>query len=214
MTLQNKNTILSWYEEKAERVATIARAYAYRRRRNIAHTAHTVHRLEAAVSELLDRPRGSDAERAARLLTELRALADAVRPFAHMAEFVEAFGPAYERAQRAIAKAEGRSQAPGFMNLPRPELVEEQPESVPIVYTPRPPLRRRDPNPLERLRQAIIAARKRGARAAVLQSIVMTHGGRAARPDGRGDGPSLKALPLEKYAAVIAEVEALPFGQD
>src|SRR5215470_15389631 len=121
MTLQNKNTVLSSYEAKAERVATIARAYAYRRRRNIAHTARTVHRLEAAVSDLLDRPRGSDAERAARLLTELRALAEAVRPFAHMAESVETFGPAYERARRAIAKAEGRCQALQFTNLPPPQ---------------------------------------------------------------------------------------------
>jgi hypothetical protein len=208
MTLQNKNTILASYEDKAERVATIARAYAYRRRRNIAYTAHTVHRLEAAVSELLDRPRGSDAERAARLLTELRALADAVQRFAHMAGSVEVFGPAYERARRAIAKAEGTSQALRVTNLSPPGAVEEQPEPGPIAGTP--PPRRRDPNPLERLRQTIIAAQRRGARAAVLQSIVMTHGGRAARPDGRGDGPSLKALPPEKYAAVIAEIEALP----
>jgi hypothetical protein len=209
MTLQNKNTILSSYEEKAERVATIARAYAYRRRRNIAHTAHTLHRLEAAVSDLLDRRPGSDAERAARLLTELRALADAVRPFAHTAESIEAFGPAYDRARRAIAKAEGRCQAL-FTKLAPPEPVEEQLEPGPIAYTPRPARRRRDPNQLERLRQTIIAAQKRGARAAVLQSIVMTHGGRAARPNGMGDGPSLKALPPEKYAVVIAEVEALP----
>jgi hypothetical protein len=209
MILQNKNTILSSYDEKADRVATIARAYAYRRRRNIAHTAHTVHRLEAAVSDLLDRPRGSDTERAARLLTELRALADAVRPFAHMSESVEVIGPAYERARRAIARAEGTWRALRFTNRPPPEPVAEQPQQ-PLASTPRPPPRRRDPNPLERLRQTIIAAQKRGARAAVLQSIVMTHGGRTARPDGRGDGPSLKALPPEKYAAVIAEVEALP----
>src|SRR5262250_1582629 len=136
MTLQNKNTVLSSYEAKAERVATIARAYAYRRRRNIAHTARTVHRLEAAVSDLLDRPPGSDAERAARLLTELRALADAVRPFAHMPGSVAALGPAYARARRAIAKAEGRGQMPKFAHLPPPEPMEEQPEPEAIAHTP------------------------------------------------------------------------------
>jgi hypothetical protein len=169
-----------------------------------------VHRLEAAVSELLDRPSGSDAERAARLLTELRALADAVRSVAHRAESAEAIGSAYERAQRAIEKAEGSRQALRFRKSPQPEPMEEQPDPTPIAHPPQPAPRRRDPNPLERLRQTIIAAQKRGARAAVLQSIVMTHGGRVARADGRGDGPSLKALPPEKYAAVIAEVEALP----
>lgn len=43
-------------EERAEKVAEIARVYAYRHRRHIAHTGHTVHRLLAAVSELLGRP--------------------------------------------------------------------------------------------------------------------------------------------------------------
>lgn len=36
-----------------ERLAEIARHYAYRRRHHIAHTGHTVHRLLDAVSTLL-----------------------------------------------------------------------------------------------------------------------------------------------------------------
>jgi hypothetical protein len=38
---------------KAEKVATIAREYAHRRRHHIDHTGHTVHRLLDAVSALL-----------------------------------------------------------------------------------------------------------------------------------------------------------------
>src|SRR5262245_58958434 len=137
MTLQNKNNVLSSYEAKADRVAEIARVYAYRRRHKIAHTGHTVHRLEAAVSALLDRPPGSDAERAGRLLTELRALVDAVQPLVDTSESVATFGPAYERARRAIAKAEGRYQARTPADLPSPEPLKEQPEAVPLAYTRR-----------------------------------------------------------------------------
>lgn len=42
-------------EDKAERVAQIAREYAHRRRHHIDHTGHTVHRLLDAVSALLGR---------------------------------------------------------------------------------------------------------------------------------------------------------------
>ncbi len=43
-------------EDKAERVAAIARTYAHRRRHNVGHTAHTVRRLLEAVSALLGKP--------------------------------------------------------------------------------------------------------------------------------------------------------------
>jgi hypothetical protein len=43
-------------EAAAERVAEIARVYAYRRKHNIAHTGHTVRRLLLAVGALLGKP--------------------------------------------------------------------------------------------------------------------------------------------------------------
>ena len=43
-------------EAAAERVAEIARVYAYRRKHHIAHTGHTVHRLLRAVGALLGKP--------------------------------------------------------------------------------------------------------------------------------------------------------------
>lgn len=42
-------------KSNAEKVATIAREYAHRRRHHIDHTGHTVHRLLDAVSALLGR---------------------------------------------------------------------------------------------------------------------------------------------------------------
>jgi hypothetical protein len=44
------------HSKRAETVAKIARAYAYRRRHHVAHTGHTVHRLLDAVSALLGKP--------------------------------------------------------------------------------------------------------------------------------------------------------------
>lgn len=44
---------MSDFDRHAEQVAAIARQYAYRRRYNIEHTGHTVHRLLEAVSQLL-----------------------------------------------------------------------------------------------------------------------------------------------------------------
>lgn len=44
---------MSDFDRHAEQVAAIARQYAYRRRHNIEHTGHTVHRLLEAVSALL-----------------------------------------------------------------------------------------------------------------------------------------------------------------
>ena len=40
-------------DEKAERVAAIARQYAFRERNGIAHSGHTVTRLLQAVGELI-----------------------------------------------------------------------------------------------------------------------------------------------------------------
>lgn len=43
-------------EVKADKVAEIARQFAYRRRYQIPHTGHTVRRLLEAVSDLLGQP--------------------------------------------------------------------------------------------------------------------------------------------------------------
>lgn len=61
---------------------------------------------------------------------------------------------------------------------------------------------------IEDVKAACVAAGKRTSQDTVTK-VVMKHGGRA--PDGKGgEGPSLKALPLEAYAAVIKEVGELP----
>lgn len=44
------------HDKAAALVAEIAHAFAYRRKHHIAHTGHTVNRLLAAVSVLLERP--------------------------------------------------------------------------------------------------------------------------------------------------------------
>jgi hypothetical protein len=61
---------------------------------------------------------------------------------------------------------------------------------------------------LEDVKAAVVAAQKRTSTDKV-QAIVIAHGGTAPTSDG-GTGPSLKALPVPKYAAVIAAVNALP----
>src|SRR5262249_20371770 len=100
---------------KAERVAEIARTYARRCEFQIEHTGHTRRRLLEAVGALLGQRTDAWA------LEELRALAEAVAPYARTPEHVEGLGPAYERARPAIAKAEGRCQALRFAELPPPE---------------------------------------------------------------------------------------------
>jgi hypothetical protein len=60
---------------------------------------------------------------------------------------------------------------------------------------------------LEDVKAACVAAGKRTGQDKVT-AIVMEHGGKA--PTASGHGPSLKALAPEKYAAVIAAVNALP----
>jgi hypothetical protein len=61
---------------------------------------------------------------------------------------------------------------------------------------------------VEDVRAALVEAGKRTSQETV-QKVVMEHGG-VAPAAGGGNGPSLKALPAEKYAAVIAAVKALP----
>jgi hypothetical protein len=99
---------------KAEKLAQIARAYAFRTERHIEHTGHTRRRLLEAVADLLG------ARTDAWALAELKALAAAVAPYARTPEHVEGLGPACERARRAIAKSEGRCSALRFANLPAP----------------------------------------------------------------------------------------------
>lgn len=61
---------------------------------------------------------------------------------------------------------------------------------------------------IEDVKAACVAAGKRTAQDKV-QAIVMAHGGTAPSSTG-APGPSLKALPVPQYAAVIAAVNALP----
>ena len=60
----------------------------------------------------------------------------------------------------------------------------------------------------EDVRAAVVATGKRTAQD-VVAKVVMGHGGKAPK-DGGGEGPSLKALPPDKYAAVIDALAALP----
>lgn len=61
----------------------------------------------------------------------------------------------------------------------------------------------------EDLSAAIVDAQKR-TNVDAAQKIVMQHGGVAANPATGVKGASLKALPLSKYAEVIAALKALP----
>jgi hypothetical protein len=61
----------------------------------------------------------------------------------------------------------------------------------------------------DEVKAAIIAAVKRSGQD-VAQKVVMTYGGTAPDPVTGTQMPSLKALPEAKFAAVIAELQALP----
>src|SRR6185437_5206017 len=62
---------------------------------------------------------------------------------------------------------------------------------------------------LEEIKALVVETQKRTS-AATVQSVVMKHGGKGPKADGTGDGPSLKALPVSAYQAVVAELKALP----
>lgn len=62
---------------------------------------------------------------------------------------------------------------------------------------------------IEDIKNAIVETQKRTSQDTV-QKLVMGFGGKAPKPDGGGDGPSLKALPEAQFAAVIAALKALP----
>lgn len=58
------------------------------------------------------------------------------------------------------------------------------------------------------VKAAVVKAQKRTATDTV-QKVVMSHGGKAAGQNG-AVGPSLKTLPVDKYAVTIRDIEALP----
>lgn len=62
---------------------------------------------------------------------------------------------------------------------------------------------------LEDVKAVIVATQKRTSQDAV-QQVVMANGGKANKPDGGGEGPSLKALPEANFAATVAALKALP----
>lgn len=65
------------------------------------------------------------------------------------------------------------------------------------------------PPTLEEVKALIVETQKRTSQDTV-QKVVMEHGGKAKNPDTGIEGPSLKALPVEQYAAVAAKLKALP----
>lgn len=73
------------------------------------------------------------------------------------------------------------------------------------------PVKQPDVKPLtvEDVKAACVAAGKRTSQDKV-QKIVMDHGGKGKNAATGAEGPSLNALPADKYAAVIAAVAALP----
>lgn len=63
---------------------------------------------------------------------------------------------------------------------------------------------------IEQVKAVIVETQKRTASATV-QKLVMDHGGKKADAGVPGGyGPSLQALPVEKYATVVAALKALP----
>lgn len=79
---------------------------------------------------------------------------------------------------------------------------EDDPFAAPAAAAEKPPT-------LEELKALIVQAQARTSPDTV-QKVVMDHGGKAPKSDGSGEGPSLKALPVDKYAAVAAAIKALP----
>ena len=65
------------------------------------------------------------------------------------------------------------------------------------------------PLTIEEVKAVIVETQKRTSQDAV-QKIVMENGGKAKNPDTGAEGPSLKALPADKYAATVAALKALP----
>lgn len=65
------------------------------------------------------------------------------------------------------------------------------------------------PLTIEDVKAVIVETQKRTSQDTV-QKVVMANGGRANKPDGGGEGPSLKALPEANFAATIAALKALP----
>lgn len=65
------------------------------------------------------------------------------------------------------------------------------------------------PVSIEEVKAAVVEAQKHTA-ADVVQKLVMEQGGKAKNPDTGIEGPSLKALPISKYAETIKALKALP----
>lgn len=82
-------------------------------------------------------------------------------------------------------------------------VVEADPFAVPETTAPAKALT------LEDVKAAVVAAQKRTGTDTV-QKVVMAHGGVASDPETSTPKPSLKPLPPEKFAAVIAAIQALP----
>jgi len=83
------------------------------------------------------------------------------------------------------------------------------PVTKPTPATSEAPAAAQDAPSLADVKKAVVDGQKKTS-AAVVQKIVMDHGGAAVDPATGQKGPSLKALPVGSYAQVIAAIAALP----
>lgn len=65
------------------------------------------------------------------------------------------------------------------------------------------------PVTIDEVKAVVVETQKRTSTDSV-QKVVMQHGGKAKNPDTGIEGPSLKHLPAEQFAATIAALKALP----
>jgi hypothetical protein len=101
------------------------------------------------------------------------------------------------------AKVKTRRVEPDLVVLPKPDAAAPK-----RVVLRRPVTASAAGTTLEDVRSTVIEAIKRTS-ANAAQNVVMAHGGKAPMPKG-GEGPSLKALPTEQFAACVAALRALP----
>lgn len=91
---------------------------------------------------------------------------------------------------------------------PTPAAPVADPFATDVVQPAAPAASAEKPLTLEDVKLVIVETQKRASQDAV-QKVVMEHGGKAPNPAG-GEGPSLKALPADKFAATVAALKALP----
>jgi hypothetical protein len=101
-------------------------------------------------------------------------------------------------------KVKARRVEPDLAVVPRPDVA----ASRSIVAPPKPLVAAPKGTTLDDVRSAVIEAIKRTS-ASTAQNVVMAQGGKVPISEA-GEGPSLKALPTEQFAACVAALRALP----